>query len=87
MSKPVLFVALGAVAGAIVGMISGGGGTGRGIGDMILASAAPLHRLLESAKPRDAILAGASADTAGPDDAHSVFSTCLRQGGANAEQN
>jgi hypothetical protein len=88
MSKPVLFIALGAVAGAIVGMIDGGGGgMGRGIGNMILASAAPLHRLIESAKPRHATVADASTDTAGPDNAHSVFSTCLRQGGANAEQN
>src|SRR5271156_3541709 len=88
MSKPVFFIALGAVAGAVGGLIDGGGGgMGRGMGDRILASAAPLHRLIKTAKPRHATLADASADTAGSDNAHSVFSTCLRQGGANAEQN
>jgi len=87
MSKPVIFIALGAVAGSIVGMIDGGGGgLGRGIGDMILASAAPLHRLIETRKPSHAAPVETLADTAGPGEAHSVFSTCLRQGGANAEQ-
>ena len=85
MSKPVIFIALGAVAGSIVGMIDGGGGgLDREIGDMILATAAPLHRLLEPRLPR-AVRADAPA-AAGPGDAHAVFSTCLRQGGANAEQ-
>ena len=40
MAKPVFLITLGAVAGAVVGVIDGGGGLGREVADKILDGAA-----------------------------------------------
>src|ERR1700761_255885 len=87
MMKPVVLIALGAVAGSIVGVIDGSGGMGRDVADALTAAAAPLHRLIEARalQPRpakDAI----SDDVGAIDGAHAVFTTCLRRSGTNAEQ-
>lgn len=85
MSRPIFLITLGAVAGAIVGIIDGGGGIGREIGDAVRASAAPVYRMLASAK--GAAPAAPTLDVAsdGSGGAHSVFSACLRQSGAGVE--
>jgi hypothetical protein len=87
MSKPLFLVTLGAVAGAVVGVIHGGGGLGREVGDMILAAVAPIYRTVEPAgrSPRTPT-PGAENDVAGAGAAHSVFTMCLQQTGGNAEK-
>ena len=82
MTRPVFLITLGAIAGSIVGIIGGGGGISRQIGDVIVASAAPIFHMAES---------GASGSrpggfgSAGGGASHLVFSTCLARSGANVE--
>ncbi|MDE3175718.1 MAG: hypothetical protein KGM15_06355 [Pseudomonadota bacterium] len=82
MAKPVVLITLGAVAGAVVGVIDGGGGFGHDVADKILDGAAAIVRSVE---PDFASYTPARAAEPGGD-AHLVFSTCLRSSGENVER-
>jgi hypothetical protein len=81
MAKPVVLITLGAVAGAVVGVIDGGGAFGREVADKILDAAAAVVRMvhIDSPSGRDK----AAAPGAG---AHLVYSSCLRNSGENIER-
>ena len=82
MARPVVLITLGAVAGAVVGVIDGGDGLGREVANKILDSAAAMVRMVESdpASPGQ----GRSVEAIGG--AHLVFSTCLLKSGDNVER-
>jgi hypothetical protein len=81
MAKPVVLITLGAVAGAVVGVIDGGGSFGREVADKILDSAAALVRMVHTDSPSGRGKAGVPG--AG---AHLVFSSCLRNTGETIER-
>ncbi len=82
MAKPVFLITLGAVAGAVVGVIDGGGGLGREVADKILDSAAAVVRMVEADPTAPA--RGNMVEASGG--VHMVFSTCLRNSGESVER-
>ena len=81
MARPVVLITLGAIAGAVVGVIDGGGGLGRDIADKILDTAAAAVRLVETDPAQPVVN---KPEPGG--DAHLVFSSCLRNTGDNVER-
>jgi hypothetical protein len=75
-------ITLGAVAGAVVGVINGGSGLGREVGDKILSAAASINRMAET-EPTQA--RSEAPEAAAADVAHLVFSSCLRKSGESVE--
>jgi hypothetical protein len=80
MTRPVFLITLGAVAGAVVGLIPGGSGIGRQLVEAALDRSSALTNLIEP----PAAPAAASAPSA--DAAAFMFSACLRKSGSHVEQ-
>src|SRR4051812_21739993 len=80
MTKPVVLITLGALAGAVFGVIEGTGSSGREFAERILDAAAgavaPFTSLSRS---------GAAPHAVSDPSAHQVFSVCLRQSGGSLE--
>jgi hypothetical protein len=80
MAKPVFLITVGALAGAVVGMINGGGELGRKIADNLVDAGWSAARMLDTPSS-EPVRVGA-----GPDASHFVFSSCLRKTGVSVEQ-
>jgi hypothetical protein len=80
MERPIVLIMLGALAGATVGMINGGGDLGRRIADGLADTASSALTLLET-NP-----APTPQADAGPDDEHFSFSACVRKSGGAVER-
>lgn len=83
MTRPVVLITLGAVAGAVVGVIDGGSGLGREVGDGILDTVASVYQMLKT-EPMPA--RGVAPEAAAAGAAHQVFSSCLRKSGESVER-
>jgi len=80
MTRPVFLITLGALAGAVVGMINGGGELGGKIADSMVDAGWSAERMLESPRSEPVRSGG------GPEVSHFVFSSCLRKSGAKVDQ-
>ena len=80
MMSPVLMITLGAVAGAVVAMIPGGGGVS---GQLVQAALDGSTMMMSFVQTPDA---PAARPAPGPDASRFVFSACLRKGGGNVER-
>lgn len=80
MTRPVFLITLGAVAGAVVGVVPGGSGLGRQLVEAAIERSTALVNMAQAP-------AGPAARPAPPPDASRfVFSACLRRAGGNVEQ-
>jgi hypothetical protein len=80
MERPIVLVVIGALAGATVGIINGGGELGRRIADGLADTAYSALTLLET-KPAPPPRADANSD-----DERFSFSACVRKSGGNVER-
>ncbi len=80
MTRPVFLITLGAIAGAVVGMINSGGEAGHKIGEGLADLGWSAARMLDAPSTR----AAPAANT--PEASHFKFSACLRKSGQNVEQ-
>jgi hypothetical protein len=81
MTKPVFLITIGAAAGAVIGVINGGGELGHAIAQGLIDRGAQVLRMADvtPAATRAAPPAGAA------DSSHFVFSACLSKSGAGVE--
>ena len=80
MTRPVFLITLGAIAGAVVGVVPGGGGLGR----QLIEAAYDRATALVSAAPGPTAPAASAEPASG--DSRFVFSACLRQSGGSVEK-
>jgi hypothetical protein len=85
MSSPVVFITLGALAGAIAAFVQSGQGIGREIDDLAVIAAGSMHGLVETFRPTPPRPQTPQTPDADAGLAHMVFSTCLHSSGANVE--
>jgi len=78
--SPVLMITFGAIAGAVVAMIPGGGGVSGQLVQAALDGSTMLLSFVQAPDPP------AAPPAPGPDASRFVFSACLRQGGGNVER-
>lgn len=83
MTRPIVLITLGAIAGAVVGVIDGGSGLGREVGDSILDTVASVYQMLDT-EPTPARSVAPEVAAAGA--THQVFSSCLRKSGDSVER-
>jgi hypothetical protein len=80
MTRPVFLITLGAIAGAVAGVVPGGGGLGRQVVETAYDKVAALVSMAQAPERQ------AARPAPPPDASHFVFSACLRKGGDNVEQ-
>lgn len=80
MTRPVFLITLGAIAGAVVGVVPGGSGLGRQLVEAALERSGALVRMAQAPETS----AGRSASSS--DASAFVFSACLRNSGDHVEQ-
>jgi hypothetical protein len=80
MTRPVFLITLGAIAGAVVGVVPGGNGLGRQLVQAALDKSSALMSVVEAPQ------APAGSPASSSDASTFVFSSCLRKSGGHVEQ-